>query len=297
MANPEQVAMLREGGADAWNAWRQAHPGIIPDLFKADLSKADLASDDATGANLYRADLTNANLLGTNLHGVNLRNANLAGATLGFTLFGNTNLTGAEGLDSCQHLGPSVVDYQTLAKSWPLSLAFLRGCGLPETFLEYVPSLLSRPIQFYSCFISYSTMDQDFADRLYADLQIKGVRCWFAREDLKIGDRFRQRIDEAIRLHDKLLVILSANSVKSDWVREEVESCLERERREKRSLLFPVRLDETVMESQEAWAASIRRQRHIGDFRAWKDHDSYWKGFERLLRDLRTGSEAPGEHQ
>jgi len=52
---------------------------------------------------------------------------------------------------------------------------------------------------------------------------------------LKIGDRFRQRIDEAIRLHDKLLVILSANSVQSDWVREEVESCLEREWREKPS--------------------------------------------------------------
>src|SRR5437879_2021227 len=51
-------------------------------------------------------------------------------------------------------------------KSWPLSLAFLRGCGLPETFLEYIPSLLSNPIQFYSCFISYSTTDQEFADRL-----------------------------------------------------------------------------------------------------------------------------------
>lgn len=289
--------MLREGGAHTWNAWRKAHPGIVPDLFKADLSKADLASDDATGANLYRADLTNANLLGTNLHGVNLRNANLAGATLGFTLFGNTNLTDAEGLDNCQHLGPSVVNYQTLAKSWPLSLAFLRGCGLPEAFLEYVPSLLSKPIQFYSCFISYSTIDQDFADRLYADLQIKGIRCWFAREDLKIGDRFRQRIDEAIRLHDKLLVILSANSVRSDWVREEVESCLERERREKQNLLFPVRLDDTIMDAREAWAASIRRQRHIGDFRAWKDHDSYWKGFERLLRDLRTDSKAPGHCQ
>jgi len=292
MANPEQVARLREGGAHEWNAWRKANPGIVPDLFKAELSKADLASDDATGANLYRANLARANLLGTNLHGVNLREANLGGATLGFTLFGNTNLSGARGLDTCEHLGPSVVDYQTIAKSWPLSVVFLRGCGLPETLLEYLPSLLRTPIQFYSCFISYSTRDQDFADRLYADLQIKGVRCWFAREDLKIGDRFRQRIDEAIRLHDKLLLILSRHSVWSDWVREEVESCLEREGRERRSLLFPIRLDDTIMGAEEAWAASIRRQRHIGDFRAWKDHDAYWMSFERLLRDLRTDSKA-----
>jgi hypothetical protein len=287
MANPEHVSMLREGGVHEWNAWRLAHPGVIPNLFKAELSKADLAGDDANGANLYRANLEGANLIGTNLHGANLREANLVSTRLGFTLFGNANLAGARGLDACQHFGPSVVDYQTLAKSWPLSLVFLRGCGLPETLIEYLPSLLSQPVQFYSCFISYSTKDQDFADRIYADLQIKGVRCWFAPENLKIGDRFRQRIDEAIRLHDKLLLILSRHSVQSDWVREEVESCMEREQREKRSLLFPVRLDDTVMDASEAWAASIRRQRHIGDFRAWKNHDAYSKGLERLLRDLR----------
>jgi hypothetical protein len=74
-------------------------------------------------------------------------------------------------------------------------------------------------------------------------------------------------------------------------VREEVESCLEREQREKRSLLFPVRPDDTIMDTEEAWAASIRRQRHIGDFRAWKDHDVYWTGLERLLRDLKHDSE------
>jgi hypothetical protein len=124
-------------------------------------------------------------------------------------------------------------------------------------------------------------------ERLYADLEVKGVRCWFAPEDLKIGDRFRQRIDDAIRLHDKLLIVLSQNSVRSAWVREEVESCLEREQRENRTVLFPIRLDDAVMVATEAWAASIRRQRHIGDFHHWKDHDAYQDGFKRLLRDLK----------
>ncbi len=287
MANPEHVAMLLEGGVEKWNSWRQEHPGIVPNLFEADLIKADLAGGTGVGVNLYRADLESANLFGTNLLGANLRDANLRAASVGFTVFGNANLTGARGLDHCQHLGPSVADYQTLAKSWPLPIVFLRGCGLPEALIEYLPSLLSQPILFYSCFISFSTRDQDFVDRLYADLQIKGVRCWFAPEDLKIGDLFRQRIDDAIRLHDKLLLILSEHSVQSDWVREEVESCLERERREKRIVLFPVRLDEAIMNTQEAWAASVRRQRHIGDFRGWKNHDAYHEVLERLLRDLK----------
>jgi hypothetical protein len=228
MADPEHVTLLLERGVVEWNSWRHANTGIVPDLIDASLYRADLAGDGATGVNLYKANLRDANLIGANLQGANLRDANLLGAKLGFTVLGNVNLTGARGLASCQHLGPSTIDYQTVAKSWPLPISFLRGCGLPDSLIDYIPSLLNQPLQFYSCFISYSTKDQDFADRLYADLQNKGVRCWFAPQDLKIGDPFRQRIDEAIRIHEKLLVILSEHSVRSDWVREEVESCLER---------------------------------------------------------------------
>jgi len=155
-------------------------------------------------------------------------------------------------------------------------------------FIDYLPSLLKQPIQFYSCFISYSTEDQEFAERLHADLQNKAVRCWFAPKDLKIGGSFRQRIDEEIRLQEKLLVIFSEHSVPCDWAREEVESALERERREKRAVLFSVRLDNAVEDTHAAWAASIRRQRQIGDFSRWKDHDSYRKAFDRLLKDLKA---------
>jgi len=287
MANPGDLALLIDGGVNEWNAWRKKHPGLVPNLSDAELLKADLAGVGGVGANLYRADLTGANLCGANLQGVNLREAYLSHAQVGLTIFGNTNLSGAIGLESCRHVGPSVVDHQTMMKSWPIPVVFLRGCGLPEALIEYFPSVVNQPIQFYSCFISYSTRDNEFADRLYADLQVKGVRCWFAPEDLKIGDRFRQRIDDAIRLHDKLLIVLSKNSVRSPWVQEEVEACLERERRENRTVLFPIRLDDAVMETTEAWAASIRRQRHIGDFHNWKDHDAYQNGFVRLLRDLK----------
>lgn len=144
------------------------------------------------------------------------------------------------------------------------------------------------PIEFYSCFISYSSKDQEFAERLHADLRSKNIRCWFAPEDLKIGDKFRPSFDEAIRVHDKLMVLLSENSVSSEWVEKEVETAFEKEHREKKTVLFPIRLDDAVMETQQAWAADIRRTRHIGDFRGWKDHDSYKKAFERLLRDLKA---------
>ena len=98
--------------------------------------------------------------------------------------------------------------------------------------IDYFPSLLNEPFQFYSCFISYASKDHAFAERLYANLQNKGVRCWFAPEDMKIGDRLRPRIDETIRLYDKLLLVLSKTSVASQWVEQEVETALARERQQ-----------------------------------------------------------------
>jgi len=122
---------------------------------------------------------------------------------------------------------------------------------------------------------------------LHTKLQAQNVRCWFAPEDLKIGDRFQERIEESIRLHDKLLVVLSENSVNSAWVEREVQAAFEKEQRKGSTVLFPVRLDDAVMDSPRAWAADIRRTRHIGDFRKWKDHDSFQKSLDRLLRDLK----------
>jgi TIR domain len=140
----------------------------------------------------------------------------------------------------------------------------------------------------YSCFISYSSKDQDFAERLHADLQNKGVRCWFAPHDLPIGAKTWDAIDEAIKLRDKLLLILSQNSIASDWVEDEVNKAFAEERDRKQLVLFPVRIDDAVMETSEPWARKLRAQRNIGDFQKWKDHDAYQKGLERLLRDLKV---------
>jgi TIR domain len=146
--------------------------------------------------------------------------------------------------------------------------------------------LISKPIEYYTCFISYSSKDEIFAKRLFADLQDKGVRCWFAPEDLKIGTNFRSRIDEAIRVYDKLLLILSRYSTRSAWVESEVESALEKERKEKRIILIPIRLDKAIMETKAGWPALIRKTRHIADFEQWKAHDKYQTAFSRLIRDL-----------
>jgi hypothetical protein len=200
----------------------------------------------------------------------------------------DVDLSQIKNLDAINHEGPSSVDYRTLQRSGPLPLSFLRGVGLPDNLIDYLPSLLGEAIQHYSCFISYSSNDENFARRLHADLQDKGVRCWFAPEDMKIGAKIRDTIDEAIRLRDKVLLVLSKASIASDWVEDEVDKAFEEERQRGAVVLFPVRVDDAVMKTKKAWAAKLRRSRNIGDFRDWKNHDAYQRAFGRVLRDLRT---------
>ena len=151
-------------------------------------------------------------------------------------------------------------------------------------------------IEFYSCFISYSTKDQEFAERLYADLQASNVRCWFAPHDIQGGKKIHEQIDEAIRFHDKLLLILSPNSIKSAWVETEIAKARRRELRDSRRVLFPVRLvDFRSLQNWECFDAdtgkdSAReiREFFIPDFSDWKNHDVYQKAFQRLLMDLKA---------
>lgn len=267
-------------------------------LYGADFAGADLSSTDFIGANLKGADLKGADLSGAVLREANLSHSIVDGAyftnsTIGDTTLASIDLSEAIGLETVEHWFPSTIGIDTLYKSaGKIPEVFLRGCGVPESFIVQMHALVTstEPIQFYSCFISYSSKDHPFALRLYADLQNRGVRCWFAPEDLKIGDRFRSRIDESIRVYDKLLLVLSENSVASSWVEKEVETAMERETEDEkhRTILFPVRLDDAVMNIKTGWPADVRRTRHIGDFTNWKDHDSYSKAFERLLRDLKA---------
>jgi uncharacterized protein YjbI with pentapeptide repeats len=272
-------------GAILWHA----------DLTSADLRGANLSDAGFDEAKFIRTDLTGANLRGAVLTksaiiAANLHEADLTDAVLGWTILVPLHLDRAIGLEQCKHSGPSVIDLHTILRSPNLPISFLRGCGVPENVIEYLPSLRGDAIRFYSCFISHSSKDQAFADRLHADLQNKGVRCWFAPHDLPIGAKIWDAIDEAIHLRDKLLVILSEASIASDWVEDEVNKAFAEERDRKETVLFPIRVDNTVMTTPEPWARKLRDQRKIGDFLQWEKPLEYQKSLKRLLRHLK----APG---
>jgi len=333
MANPTLVPDLRKAeliGSDlrgvnfSWAGLSGANLGkaelteanlSMANLRGAELVGANLGEVDFMGADLYRANLTGANLIWAelkraklgkaklteaNLSKASLRGADLTDAIIGWTTFVNNDLSDVKGLETVRHKGPSTIGIDTIYLSHGnIPLEFLRGAGVPDNFIEYMGSLTGKALEFHSCFISYSSKDQEFADRLHADLQNKGVRCWFAPHDIQAGKKIHEQIDDAIRSYERLLLILSTNSMKSPWVKTEIRKARKRETEEKRRILFPVsivpftdiQMWESFYADEGIDLAEEIREYYIPDFSNWmKDHDSYMKAFQKLLAGLKAGA-------
>jgi len=300
LADRVHVKLLTAGVAK-WNEWRKQEPHIAPDLSGAELRKhylrefnlanVDLSNADLRDVSFRRTNLSNTNLSGTRLHrtyfgGARLDKADFSCAVLYETIFANVNLSKCLGLDSVHHRGPSTLDYRTIARSKSLSHEFLRGCGLPDTLIDTAFASGAIEQKYWSSFISYSSKDDIFVRKLHADLQQHDVRCWFAPKDMKFGAKIRDTIDEAIREQEKVILVLSANTIASAWVEKEFETTFGEEHRRNQTILLPIRIDASPLKASKSWIADIKRTRNIGDFSGWRDNLSYQQALAQLLNAL-----------
>jgi uncharacterized protein YjbI with pentapeptide repeats len=262
---------------------------IGSDLRRANLFRADLRWAYLIESNLSEADLSEANLSEANLSKTDVRRATFRDAVVAWSNFGDIDLSKAKGLHSIKHFGPSTVGIDTIHRSkGQISETFLKGAGIPQKFIAYVNSLSEETYVHYSCFISYSKDDRDFAEKLRNDLQNNDIHCWYIPEEMKIGDKVQHNIEQSIRIHEKQILVLSKNSLTSQWVEKEIENANEKSMKKKKNILIPVRTDTAALESDQAWAVDLRNSSDILDFADWKKPGSYQKSLKQLLAVLKT---------
>jgi hypothetical protein len=200
------------------------------DLSFCNLRDADLRDVDFSLAKLIGADLRDSILCGANLRAAEVDGADFSRAVLGWNVFGEVDLSVAKGLETAHHIGPSSIAMNTLLRSkGNIPPAFLRGCGLSEWEVQAVQLYESQitneriidvayqlvhtrslqPIQYYSCFVSYSHTDNVFAKQLHDTLQAHGIRCWLDLKQLLPGDDIYEQVDRGIRLWDKIVLCCS----------------------------------------------------------------------------------------
>jgi uncharacterized protein YjbI with pentapeptide repeats len=274
------------------------------DLSEANLNGANLSEARLRGANLSNAKLSGANLSGADLSRAIIGNAKLAGANLRAarccqTRFADVDLSEVRGLDSVEHSGPSTIGMDTLFRSKEeIPETFLRGCGVPDTAISFLHSFIKsmEPIQFCSCFISFSSKDEEFAQRLQARMRKENLQVWCARDGVTERSKIREAIDRVIDGRDKLLLVLSKASMASAWVDTELRAALNRGQRDDRQNFFPISLSsaETLMEwrcvdpdTGKDMASEVRTYETL-DFSNWRENGAFEASFARLLENLKA---------
>lgn len=125
-----------------------------------------------------------------------------------------------------------------------------------------------------SIFFSYNKNDKEFVRRLSRDLQALGIRIWVDENEVLPGDRLIQRVEQGIEETQYLGVVLSRASVKSNWVRLELEMAHSKELAENKIRVLPILIEECTIPLSLHGVCQI-------DFRS-----GYENGFSQLLRRL-----------
>jgi uncharacterized protein YjbI with pentapeptide repeats len=281
-------------------------------LRGAYLIGASLRGACLNGANLSEADLSEASLGGANLNEsnfsrTNLNGSNLSEANLGYTIFAQVDLSRTYGLESTIHSYPSTIGTDTIQLSkGEIPEVFLRGCGLSDWEIEsaklYKPGLsnqeiidinykifdlrANQSIQISPLFISYSHADAPFVEKLEPHLTERGIRFWRDTHDMKSG-RMEKQVDRAMRQNPTVILILSKNSTRSDWVEHEARLARELEKDLGRDVLCPIALDNSWESAK--WSARLMEQikeYKILDYSNWQDDKAFGQVFNKMISGL-----------
>jgi dipeptidyl aminopeptidase/acylaminoacyl peptidase len=142
---------------------------------------------------------------------------------------------------------------------------------------------MSNPIRHLGSFICHSSGDKHKVRELYERLYNDGFAPWLDEENLLAGQDWQQKINEAVRSSDVVIVCLSLGAInKAGFVQKEIKLALDAadEQPEDTIFIIPVKLEECTIPER------LRRWHCINLFEE--------KGYERLISSLQHRSKSLG---
>lgn len=92
-------------------------------------------------------------------------------------------------------------------------------------------------VKVFDVFVSHAAADAILAQRLCAQLEATGLRCWIAPRDIAAGHHYAEGIDDALRQSRAIVLLMSVAGMASQHVLRELERAVHY-----RALVLPVRL-------------------------------------------------------
>jgi uncharacterized protein YjbI with pentapeptide repeats len=276
-------------------------------LKEADLRRAVLTRADLQEANLYRAKLQEADMVRANLLHANLIKAESERTRFDFAIFGQTAfddglIEGGIGLERIFHVDTSIVDVRIFERAaryvqrnpemQQAVRRFFKNAGVTERIIKAALEAMSQPLEWSSCFVSYSHIDKGFVQRLCSGLEARGISCLRDDGGLDAGSHVFEGVAGGIIHQDRTLLCCSWASLTSGWVEKEADLALEREEKQGKSVIIPLDLDGCLLEAQyrpdAPPLAKKLRERVTADFRGWSDPRSFEIALNRLTEKLRV---------
>lgn len=267
-------------------------------LTRALFVRSRIVNSSFVDSELMQARFDQTTLLGVDFCGARFRD----------TTFLQSHIVDPANLGEILFMSPSRIDSQTVANLkgtiGSQMIDFLRHCGLEKWEIEMAkmhdPNLTPSEISDHlttkvfpmrtpgsiclgGVFISYSHSNSDFVDKLYSRLKEKEIPVYLDKHDFTAGS-LEKNISRAIRVNDQIVVVLSRESLASEWVWDEIATALEKEKELNMDVLFPVAVD-------SAWSKNPRNKRRL--MRQLKERlildFSVETEFDENLRKLITG--------
>lgn len=94
-------------------------------------------------------------------------------------------------------------------------------------------------------FLSHSHFDKHFVRRLSGDLQNRGVQVWVDEAEMQVGDSLIEKTRSGIDTMDYLGAVISRHSVRSEWVRREIDVAMNQEIEGRRIKVLPILIDDS----------------------------------------------------
>ncbi len=140
---------------------------------------------------------------------------------------------------------------------------------------------ISEELEMPKLFLSHSSADKIFVRKLSESLIKNEIKVWIDENEILVGDSIKNKLEDAISDTDYLLFVISNNSVKSDWVKYELHSFLNKYNSER---LLPIVLDDSFKKIPDV-LNKIKSLKYL-DF----SNKSNWnKNVEEIVKKVRGG--------
>ncbi len=89
-------------------------------------------------------------------------------------------------------------------------------------------------------FLSHTSVDKPFVERLAQDLMKMGIEVWYDKWEIKVGDSILWKIEEGIKESDYLIIVISKEAWESKWVQTEIEAAYNKQLQIGTKFILPI---------------------------------------------------------